>query len=77
MKYYICFSAYLEDHKIEIVPSYLVASKEPVKERAPANYTKKKVPEVTTSFHDYMVKVMYNTCLTDVYYMYNTCIMHV
>lgn len=66
MKYYIFFSAYLEDHKIEIVPSYLVASKEPVKERAPANYTKKKVPEVTTSFHDYMVKVTYNTCITHV-----------
>ncbi|XP_003386197.1 PREDICTED: actin-like protein 6A [Amphimedon queenslandica] len=47
---------FLDEQKIEVVPHYLVASKEPVKERAPANYVKKKVPEVTTSFHEYMVK---------------------
>lgn len=43
---------------MEIVPPYMIASKEPVKERGPANYVKKKVPKVTASFHEYMVKVI-------------------
>ena len=40
-----------------MVPPYLIASKEVVKERAPANYVRKKVPEVAPSFHNYMAKV--------------------
>ena len=51
------YRTYLDEQNIEVVPTYLIAGKEVVKERAPANYTKKKVPEVTESFHRYMVKV--------------------
>jgi len=47
----------LEEQRIEIIPRYLIASKEPVAERAPAHWTKRaNLPEVTKSFHNYMVK---------------------
>lgn len=49
--------SYLEEQQIEVVPPYLIASKEVVKEKAPANFIRKKVPEVTQSFHNYMTKV--------------------
>ena len=57
INYFFLYRAFLEEQKIEVVPHYMVASKEPVKERTPANYVKKKVPEVTTSYHEFMVKV--------------------
>ncbi|XP_046398835.1 actin-like protein 6B [Ischnura elegans] len=48
---------HLQDNDIEIVPSYLVGSKEVVKEREKARWTKRKnLPEVTTSWHSYEVK---------------------
>ena len=54
----LCLSrSFIEEQQIEVVPSYLVASREVVKERAAANYIRKKVPEVATSFHNYMTKV--------------------
>jgi hypothetical protein len=46
-----------QENDIEIVPSYLIGSKEVVKEREKARWTKKRnVPEVTTSWHNYMTK---------------------
>jgi actin-like protein 6A len=47
---------FLEGQNVELIPTYLVAGKEPVKERSPANFVRKNVPNVTTSFHEYMVK---------------------
>lgn len=47
---------FMDEMGVEVVPSYMVASKDPVKERAPASYVKKNVPAVTKSFHQYMVK---------------------
>ncbi|CAH0386569.1 unnamed protein product [Bemisia tabaci] len=42
---------------IEVIPSYLIGSKEQVKEKEKPKWTRKRnVPEVTTSWHDYMVK---------------------
>jgi hypothetical protein len=46
-----------QENDVEIVPSYLIGSKEVVKEREKARWTKKRnVPEVTTSWHNYMTK---------------------
>jgi len=46
-----------QDNDIEIVPPYLVASKEVVKEREKPKWTKKtNIPEVTQSWHNYMQK---------------------
>jgi len=48
---------FLEDQRIEVIPRYMIASKEPVPERMPAHWTKRaNLPEVTKSFHAYMVK---------------------
>ncbi|XP_003747100.1 actin-like protein 6B [Galendromus occidentalis] len=50
---------YLEDHeKVELVPNYLVASKEPVKEREPPKYTRKTVPEVSKSWANLQVRTL-------------------
>ena len=48
---------FMDDVGVEVVPAYMVASKDVVKERAPASYVKKNIPPVTKSFHQYMVKV--------------------
>jgi len=49
----------IEDRNIEIIPPYMIASKEVVKERDPPKYTKKSnLPEVTKSWHNYMVKLV-------------------
>lgn len=39
----------------EVVPPYMIASKEAVKEKATPIWTKKSVPSVTESYHSYMV----------------------
>jgi len=45
----------LNDMQVEMVPPYLIAGKEEVKDGDPAKWTKKKdLPEVTKSWHDYM-----------------------
>ena len=42
---------------MEIVPTYMVGSKEPVKDKEKAKWIRKRIlPEVTTSWHNYMVK---------------------
>merc|ERR1712158_1016 len=47
----------LQDKGVEIIPSYMVAGKEEVKDGEPAKWTKKNgLPEVTKSWHDCMVK---------------------
>ncbi|XP_012673067.1 actin-like protein 6B [Clupea harengus] len=44
-----------QEMNIEITPPYMIASKEPVREGAPANWTKKdKLPPVSKSWHTYM-----------------------
>lgn len=48
---------YLQENDVEVMPTYMVSAKEQVKEREKAKWTKKKnIPEVTTSWHNYMVK---------------------
>ncbi|KDR24116.1 Actin-like protein 6A [Zootermopsis nevadensis] len=48
---------FLQENDVEIVPSYLIGSKEVVKEREKARWVKKRnLPEVTTSWHNYMTK---------------------
>ncbi|XP_072163100.1 actin-like protein 6B [Diadema setosum] len=47
---------FFDDEKIEIVPSYMIASKETVKENAPPNFKKKELPNVTRSWQNYMAK---------------------
>lgn len=46
----------MEDQKIEVIPPYMIKSKEPVNFMDPPKWTKKDLPEVTKSFHNYMVK---------------------
>ncbi|MFH4978516.1 hypothetical protein AB6A40_005225 [Gnathostoma spinigerum] len=47
----------LEAQKIDIIPTYKIASKANVNENEPAIWTaRKNVPEVTKSFHEYMCK---------------------
>ncbi|KRX90145.1 Cleavage stimulation factor subunit 3 [Trichinella pseudospiralis] len=42
---------------IEVIPKYMVKSKQPVAEGHPARWKKKKnLPEVTSSFHDFCIK---------------------
>lgn len=49
---------YLEENGIEIIPPYMIAGKEQVWENDKAKFTKKaNLPEVTKSWHNYMVKV--------------------
>jgi actin-related protein len=48
---------YFEEKGFEIVPPYMIASKEQSKEGEPGKYVKKtNIPEVTKSWHNYMVK---------------------
>lgn len=47
----------LEAQGIDLTPAYAIASKETVREREPARFTLKKVPEkLTTSWQQYMLK---------------------
>lgn len=46
----------MEEQKIEVIPPYMIKSKEPVNFMDPPKWTKKELPEVTKSFHNYMVK---------------------
>lgn len=60
---------YFEENKTEIVPNYMVAEKETVKESEPAKWTRKpNIPEVTKSWHNFKVKEVIqdfqSTCLT-------------
>uniref|UniRef100_A0A8B9H8T0 Actin-like 6B n=1 Tax=Astyanax mexicanus TaxID=7994 RepID=A0A8B9H8T0_ASTMX len=44
-----------QEMNIDIIPQYMIASKEPVREGAPPDWTKKdKLPPVTKSWHTYM-----------------------
>jgi len=48
---------HLEEKGIEVIPPYMIASKENVWENEKAKYVKKpNLPEVTKSWHNYMVK---------------------
>ena len=51
--------SHLEEQGIEIVPPYLIASKETVWENEKPKFTKKNnLPEVTKSWSNYMIKVL-------------------
>lgn len=44
-----------QEMNIELIPPYMIASKEPVREGSPANWKRKeKLPQVTRSWHNYM-----------------------
>ncbi|KAL4097230.1 hypothetical protein QTP88_022036 [Uroleucon formosanum] len=50
---------FLKDNEIEVVPHYMVAQKEQVKEKEKPVWTKKHtLPDVTTSWHNYMCKAV-------------------
>ncbi|CAG7734518.1 unnamed protein product [Allacma fusca] len=50
---------YLDENGIEIIPPYMIAGKEQVWENDKAKYTKKSnLPDVTKSWHNYMVKTV-------------------
>ncbi|KRZ80767.1 Actin-like protein 6A [Trichinella papuae] len=45
---------------VEVIPKYMVKSKQPVAEGHPARWKKKKnLPEVTSSFHDFCIKEVF------------------
>lgn len=49
---------FLDEQGVEVVPSYMIQSKETVGERDKAVWTRKpNLPEVTKSYHDAMTKV--------------------
>lgn len=49
---------FLEDKGIDVVPPYLVASKEVTKPDEPPNWKRKtSLPKFTESWHNYMIKV--------------------
>jgi actin-related protein len=51
--------SYFEESGVEIVPSFYIATKDAVKEGAtPVWSQKKNIPELSKSFHNYMVKLL-------------------
>lgn len=51
------FGFVLQDNDIDLSPTYLIGSKEVVKDHDKPRWVKKKgIPEVTKSWHNYMVK---------------------
>ena len=47
----------MRELNVEVIPPYMIASKEAVKEKTVPIWTKKNVPSVTESYHLYMVNV--------------------
>lgn len=62
---------YFDEHNVEIVPPYMIASKEQVNEGSPPKWTKKtNLPEVSKSWHNYMVKEVvqdFQSCVLQVH----------
>ena len=49
---------FFQQNEIEVIPSYMIAAKEVVKDYEKAKWTRRpNLPEVTKSWHDYMVNV--------------------
>ncbi len=49
---------FMDELAVEVVPPYMIATKEAVKEKAPPVWTKKTdLPKVTNSYHTYMTNV--------------------
>ncbi|GIX95916.1 actin-like protein 6B [Caerostris darwini] len=64
---------YLEENHIEIIPPYMIASKEPVKENDTPKWVKKSnLPEATKSWHNYMVKEVLQDFQSSVLQVYET-----
>ncbi|CAG5864489.1 unnamed protein product [Menidia menidia] len=54
-----------QELSVEIVPPYMIASKDPVREGSPASWKKKeKLPQVTRSWHNYMCNVSCSLLVT-------------
>ena len=54
-----CKNLLENDKDVELVPPYLIAAKEAVKDNEKPKWTRKpNLPEVTKSWHNYMVKVI-------------------
>ena len=49
--------SFMRELNVEVIPPYMIASKEAVKEKAVPIWTKKNIPTVTESYHLYMVNV--------------------
>ena len=55
--------SFLQELDVEVVPPYMIASKEPIKEKMKPIWTKKpNLPTVTNSYHTYMCNVSTYTC---------------
>lgn len=64
---------YLEENHIDGVPPYMIASKEVVKENEAAKWVKKtNLPEVTKSWHNYMLKQTLQDFQSSVLQVYET-----
>ena len=56
--------SFLQELDVEVVPPYMIASKEPIKEKMKPIWTKKpNLPTVTNSYHTYMCNVSIYTCM--------------
>ena len=48
----------MQELNVEVVPPYMIAAKDAIKERSPAVWTKKtNLPNVAESYHSYMQSV--------------------
>ncbi|XP_012494775.1 PREDICTED: actin-like protein 6A [Propithecus coquereli] len=53
-----------QEMNIELIPPYMIASKEAVREGSPANWKRKeKLPQVTRSWHNYMCNGLYGSVI--------------
>ncbi|XP_071954669.1 actin-like protein 6A [Antedon mediterranea] len=62
----------LDNLKIDVTPTYLVESKEVVKDEQPPIFKKRSVPNVTKSWHNYMVKKVIQDFQASVLQVYDT-----
>ena len=66
---------YFEEQGLELVPPYLIATKDAVKEKAAPVWTRKKnVPSVTKSFSAYTEKLMLQDFASSVLQVSETCL---
>lgn len=62
-----------EEHKVDIIPPYMIAGKEQVNEAAPAKWTRRSnLPEVTKSWHNYMVREVLQDFQSSVLQIYDS-----
>jgi hypothetical protein len=55
---FLHYRSFLQELGVEVVPPYMIGSKEPVKEKMKPIWTKKpNLPTVTNSYHSFMCNV--------------------